>query len=60
MPTIRDVAARAGVSTTTVSHVVNGTRNVDAGTAARVQAAIDELGYRPNALARSMRRGRTS
>ena len=59
MTTIRDVAAHAGVSTTTVSHVVNGTRRVDAATAARVEAAIDELGYRPNALARSMRRGRT-
>jgi DNA-binding LacI/PurR family transcriptional regulator len=59
MTTIRDVAERAGVSTTTVSHVVNGTRHVDPATAERVQAAIDELGYRPNALARSMRRGRT-
>jgi LacI family transcriptional regulator len=59
MTTIRDVAERAGVSTTTVSHVVNGTRKVDPDTAARVSAAIDELGYRPNALARSMRRGQT-
>jgi len=59
MTTIRDVARHAGVSTTTVSHVVNGTRKVDPGTAARVKAAIGELGYRPNALARSMRRGRT-
>ena len=59
MTTIRDVAERARVSTTTVSHVVNGTRKVDPGTAARVEAAIEELGYRPNALARSMRRGRT-
>jgi DNA-binding LacI/PurR family transcriptional regulator len=57
--TIRDVARRAGVSTTTVSHVINGTRKVDAITAARVGAAISELGYRPNALARSMRRGQT-
>jgi LacI family transcriptional regulator len=57
--TIRDVARRAGVSTTTVSHVINRTRKVDAITAARVDAAIAELGYRPNALARSMRRGRT-
>jgi LacI family transcriptional regulator len=57
--TIRDVAQRAGVSTTTVSHVINGTRRVDAITAARVHAAIADLGYRPNALARSMRRGRT-
>jgi len=59
LTTIRDVAERAGVSTTTVSHVVNDTRRVEPSTAARVQAAIDELGYRPNALARSMRRGRT-
>jgi LacI family transcriptional regulator len=59
MTTIRDVAQRAGVSTTTVSHVVNGTRKVEPSTSARVEAAINELGYRPNALARSMRRGRT-
>ncbi len=59
MTTIRDVARRAGVSTTTVSHVINRTRKVDAITAARVEAAIGELGYRPNAVARSMRRGRT-
>ena len=59
MTTIRDVAERAGVSTTTVSHVINGTRKVEPATAARVEAAIDELGYRPNALARSMRRGTT-
>jgi LacI family transcriptional regulator len=59
MTTIRDVAERAGVSTTTVSHVINGTRKVEPLTSARVEAAIDELGYRPNALARSMRRGRT-
>jgi LacI family transcriptional regulator len=57
--TIRDVARRASVSTTTVSHVINRTRKVDAITAARVEAAIADLGYRPNALARSMRRGRT-
>jgi LacI family transcriptional regulator len=59
MTTIRDVAERAGVSTTTVSHVLNQTRKVDEATAARVRGAIQELRYRPNALARSMRRGRT-
>ncbi len=59
MTTIRDVAKRAGVSPTTVSHVINRTRKVDSGTAARVEAVIEELGYRPNILARSMRRGRT-
>lgn len=59
MTTIRDVAERAGVATSTVSHVINGTRNVDPALARRVNAAIAELGYRPNALARSMRRGQT-
>ena len=59
MTTIRDVAERAGVSITTVSHVINGTRKVEPATAARVEEAVDELGYRPNALARSMRRGTT-
>ena len=59
MTTIRDVAERAGVSATTVSHVLNRTRRVDAGTVARVTRAIDELGYRPNAVARSMRHGQT-
>jgi LacI family transcriptional regulator len=59
MTTIRDVARRAGVSATTVSHVINGTRTVNPHTAERVNQAIKELGYRPNALARSMRRGET-
>jgi LacI family transcriptional regulator len=53
------VAERAGVATSTVSHVINGTRNVDPVLAKRVNAAIDELGYRPNAVAQSMRRGQT-
>ena len=55
MPTIRDVAQRAGVSITTVSHVVNGTRPVSSDGMARVLEAIDELGYQPNAVARSLR-----
>ncbi len=59
MTTIRDVAERAGVATSTVSHVINGTRNVDPVLAKRVNTAIEELGYRPNALAQSMRRGHT-
>ena len=59
LTTIRDVAERAGVATSTVSHVINGTRNVDPVLAKRVHAAIAELDYRPNALARSMRRGQT-
>ncbi|WP_297106891.1 LacI family DNA-binding transcriptional regulator [Tessaracoccus sp.] len=51
------MAARAGVSQTTVSHVLNKTPHtrVSADTAARVRAAAEELGYRPNRLARGLR-----
>ena len=56
---LRSVAARAGVSVRTVSNVVNDFPYVAAGTRAAVQAAIDELGYRPNLAARQLRRGRT-
>lgn len=59
MPTMREVAQRAGVSPTTVSHVVNNTRYVSEEVRARVNAVMEELGYRPNALARSLRRGET-
>lgn len=55
-----DVARRAGVSTAVVSYVVNdGPRPVAPATAARVHAAIEELGYRPNLNARALRRGTT-
>lgn len=59
MATIRDVARRAGVSPTTVSHVINQTRFVSDGVRARVLQAMYELGYRHNVLARSLRRGQT-
>lgn len=59
MPTIREVAKKAGVSSTTVSHVINHTRFVSEDVSERVRSAMDELGYRPNALARSLRRGET-
>lgn len=54
---IRDVAAHAGVSQTTVSHVLNATPHtrVSEDTAARVRAAAEELGYRPNRFARGLR-----
>ncbi len=55
-----DVARRAGVSTAVVSYVVNnGPRQVAPATAARVHAAIEELGYRPNLSARALRLGTT-
>lgn len=58
-PTIREVAARAGVSHQTVSRVINSSERVNADTRERVEIAITELGYQPNAIARSMARGRT-
>jgi len=58
-PTITDVAARAGVSRQTVSRVINNKDEVSPETRARVLTVIEELGYRPNAIARSMVAGRT-
>ncbi len=57
MPTIKDVAALAGVSYTTVSHVLNGTRTVAPETAERVRDAVRQLGFSPNAVARGLRKG---
>ena len=57
--TIADVAARAKVSKTTVSRVLNGKGELDESTAARVRAVIDELGYVPSARAVNLARGRT-
>ena len=58
-PTIRDVARHAGVSHQTVSRVINRRDEVLPKTRAVVEAAIEELGYRPSAIARSMARGQT-
>jgi len=57
--TLREVAERAGVSVRTVSNVVNDFKQVAPETRARVQRALDELGYQPNAVARTLRRGRS-
>jgi LacI family transcriptional regulator len=57
--TIADVATHAGVSKTTVSHVVSGNRPVSTETRARVELAIEALGYRPDGIARSLRTRRT-
>lgn len=57
-PTIHDVARHAGVSATTVSHVLNGRGRVNADTRERVNAAAEELDYRANPLARHLRHDR--
>ncbi len=58
--TIRDVAARAGVSVATVSKVINNRYGVASDTSARVQAIIDELGYEASLVAQSLRNHRTN
>ena len=55
MPTITDVARKAGVSTSTVSHVINETRYVSDQVKQRVHAAMKDLNYQPNVIARSLR-----
>jgi LacI family transcriptional regulator len=60
MATVRDVAKRAGVAPITVSRVVNNSGYVSEKTRARVEAAIADLGYVPNVLARSLRSRRTN
>jgi LacI family transcriptional regulator len=58
--TIREVAERAGVSVATASRVLTGSRNVSVDLAERVNEAARVLGYRHNAVARALRRGRTN
>lgn len=60
MASITDVAKKAGVSISTVSHVINGTKFVGEALKARVMAAIEELGYQPNEMAASMKRRATN
>ena len=55
MPTIQDVARKAGVAPMTVSRVINQSGYASADVRARVLAAVEELGYMPNTLARSLR-----
>lgn len=57
MTTMKDVAQAAGVSVTTVSHVINETRYVSEELRERVLKAMEELNYHPNSLARSLRQG---
>ena len=58
--TIEEVAVAAQVSKTTVSHALGGNRPVAAATHARIERAIEELGYRPSAVARSCKLARSS
>lgn len=53
-PTIKEVASAAGVSTQTISRVINGRPDVSPETRKRVQAIIQKMGYQPSALARSL------
>ncbi|CAD5719816.1 ribose operon repressor [Escherichia coli] len=59
MATMKDVARLAGVSTSTVSHVINKDRFVSEAITAKVEAAIKELNYAPSALARSLKLNQT-
>ncbi|MFC3577674.1 substrate-binding domain-containing protein [Streptomyces yaanensis] len=59
MASIKDVAAEAGVSVATVSRVLNDHPSVSADARTRVLAAVEVLGYRPNAVARSLRTDQT-
>jgi LacI family transcriptional regulator len=59
-PTIHDVAARSGVSKSTVSNVMREAAGVSPATRQRVRAAVEELGYRPNAAARNLVQQRTN
>jgi DNA-binding LacI/PurR family transcriptional regulator len=56
---IGEIARRSGVSRSTVSYVLSGKRPVSEKTRRRIQAVIDELGYRPNATAKALKEGRT-
>lgn len=58
-PTIRDVAAAAGLAVGTVSRVINGQQSVSVDAQQRVLRAVHDLDYRPNARARSLRTGRS-
>jgi LacI family transcriptional regulator, galactose operon repressor len=58
-PTMKRIAAELGVSVTTISKVLNHHADIGPATRARVLARVEELGYRPNAVARSLTLRRT-
>ena len=55
LPTIKDVAKRANVSISTVSHVINQTKHVNPDTALRVREAVKELNYKTNIFAKNLK-----
>ena len=57
MPTIRDVARLAGVSTATVSATLSGAAFVSEALQVRVREAVERLGYSPDGIARSLKSG---
>jgi len=59
LSTLKEVAKLVGVSTTTVSYVINKRRFVSKETRTKILKAINKLGYRPNIVARSLRSGKT-
>lgn len=59
MATIKDVAAMAGVSQSTVSYALNGTRPISEQKKLIIKEAVQRLGYRPRAIARSLASGKT-
>ncbi|MCZ7544668.1 MAG: LacI family transcriptional regulator [Anaerolineae bacterium] len=59
MPTVKDVAELAGVSTATVSRVLNNSPKVSDDTRAKVAWAMEQLDYRPNRIARNLRKQST-
>lgn len=59
MATMSDVARHAGVALSTVSYMLSGTKPVSTQTRERIEASMTELGYRPNAIARSLASRRT-
>lgn len=59
MATMKDVARLAGVSTSTVSHVINNNRFVSEAIREKVTAVVSQLNYAPSALARSLKMNQT-
>ncbi len=60
MATIYEIAKLAGVSPTTVSYVINGTKNLRPETVKKVNDAIEKLQYSPNTVAQTLRKGKTT